>query len=346
MKDKLKEAIRTIVSLAGTCAIGALVAMVLIYLHDNSRIMQILVSDFQRITAPLLIFQPVVDFIAWAILALVALVLGGGTLLVILLAIIDRLIDPIRPWYKRKYGRRKAARAAKHKRAPKAERQDKPPALDKAPPAAKFNRAMVYRNGQWMTRSEAERQDKHKRAPVKRIYQSQHRSEAARQALTPDEWRRFEAFKPSEWHRLGDLRAAVIDGSMGVDEARRLLAGGYGWPPVARPFAKREPVKDGSMDRDDARRLLSIFVRSADLPRQQALRKIAMELPLSKIVEWAENGSLNKREAGLLLRVKQGWTASDVYSLMTKGNVFWHEGLLPECPMFGTKSTWYKSPTR
>ena len=225
--------------------------------------------------------------------------------------------------------------------------QGKPPALDKAPPAAKFNREKVYRNGQWMTRSEAERQDKHKREPVKRIYQSQHRSEtaeAARQALTPDEWRRFEAFKPSEWHRLGDLRAAVIDGSMGVDEARRLLAGGYGWPPVARPFAKREPVKDGSMSRDDARRLLSIYVRSADLPRQQAMRKIAMGVPLSKIVEWAENGSINKREAGLLLDIKQGWTSSDAIWLMQQGHVFWQEGLIPESPMF--PKGWSDDPSR
>lgn len=206
--------------------------------------------------------------------------------------------------------------ADKHKRAPKAERQDKPPAPIKHPqrPSAK-------------------------RAPVKRTYKSQHRSETAeaeRQARR--------AFTPDEWRRLGDLRAAVIDGSMGVDEARRLLAGGYGWPPVARPFAKREPVKDGSMSRDDARRLLSIYVRSADLPRQQAMRKIAMGVPLSKIVEWAENGSINKREAGLLLDIKQGWTSSDAIWLMQQGHVFWQEGLIPESPMF--PKGWSDDPSR
>lgn len=311
MKDKLKDVIRSIVECVGLLALGAFLGAVLIHLHDNSRILQILVSDWLRITAPLRIFQPVADFISWVILALVALIFVVGGIVWI--------AEQITAYKNRKRN------AAKNKR----------------------NSEMVYRKGKWMTRSEAERQDKPpapikhsprpsaKRSPVKRIYQSQHRSEtaeAARQAFTPDEWR-----------RLGDLRAAVIDGSMGVDEARRLLAGDgqQDKPPApitpARPSAKREPVKDVSMGIDEARQLL-FFMKHLRDQRPFARRKIVMELPLSKIVEWAENGSLDKGEAGLLLMIKEDWTAHRDYWLGNQGDVFWHEGLLPERPSVSNRT--------
>ena len=115
------------------------------------------------------------------------------------------------------------------------------------------------------------RADKHKREP-----------KAEQQALTPNEWLRLIKM----YKRFPDDQRLF----------HRLL-GDY-----------VEPVKDGSIDKDEAIRLLAIWYFDTGLQAREADRKIAMELPLSKIVEWAENGSLDKGEAFSLLNPKDNYS--------------------------------------
>ena len=214
----MKEAIRTIVWVVGVLVFGALAGMALGYLHNNSRIMQILVSDLRRITAPLMpIIEPVLNFIVVVMSIFWGVCIIGGCLM--------ELYDRLR--------RRKAARADKHKRAHKAERQDK------------HKRAPVKHQGKHQPK--AERQDKLatawaakydrekvrkpvKRAPVKRIYQSQHRSEAdagmvcyAGKWMTRSEAEEGIVFFNGKWWTRSEAAESLRDSDRRLREAGMVL---------------------------------------------------------------------------------------------------------------------------
>ena len=343
----MKDIIRTIIQIT----LGVTFLILVVHLLDGS-----LLGRLFGPAAPVIIDISLLINLVW--LGIV-LFFCGVAIIAVIAGITDRLVDPIRPWYKRKYGRRKAPDNALEATQQimdvvidgsidKEEafsllagdgQQDKPPALDKAPPAAKRKRASVKRiyqsqhrsetdagmvcyAGKWVTRSEAEEgiglydgkwmtrsekieaiRDEERRLREagmvvfdgKWMTQSEAASELASaerqcksKGYTPEKWREYReallhqpapdewgtyvpvftrsmvyhngkwepqlktreydlrlelrtaerlmggdsegydkdffiAFTPVEWRRLGDLRAAVREGSMGIEEAHRLL---------------------------------------------------------------------------------------------------------------------------